>query len=73
MGFRVQVQSTSIGMPRGSMCEGVCVAAGVAAEGRDGPMSGGRRMECVGEWDVSSVGVQSEWGDVWRQDRKPHL
>jgi hypothetical protein len=33
MGFRVWVWSTSIRMPRGSVCEGVCIAVGVAVEG----------------------------------------
>jgi hypothetical protein len=33
MGLRVRVQSTSIGMPGGSVCEGACIAAGVAAVG----------------------------------------
>jgi hypothetical protein len=28
MGLRVQVQSMSIGMPGGSVCKGVCIAAG---------------------------------------------
>jgi hypothetical protein len=33
MGLRVRVQSTSMGMPGGSACEGVCIAAGVAVVG----------------------------------------
>jgi hypothetical protein len=33
MGLRVRVQSTSIGMPGGSACEGACIAAGVAVVG----------------------------------------
>jgi hypothetical protein len=33
MGLRVQVQLMSIGMPGGSAHEGVCIAAGVSAEG----------------------------------------
>jgi hypothetical protein len=55
---------------RGSAHEGVCIAAGVAAVG--GHVSGGRRMECAGERSVSSARVQSEWGDVWRHNGKPH-
>jgi hypothetical protein len=62
MGLRVQVQSTSIGTPRGSAHEGACIAAGVAAVG--GHVSGGRRMECGVEWNMLSVWVWSEWGDV---------
>jgi hypothetical protein len=30
----------------------------------EGPVSGGRRMECMGEWDMLSVWVQSERGDI---------
>jgi hypothetical protein len=33
MGLRVRVRSTSIRIPGGSACEGVCIAAGVAAVG----------------------------------------
>jgi hypothetical protein len=33
MGWRVRVQSTSIGTPGGSAREGVCIAAGVVAVG----------------------------------------
>jgi hypothetical protein len=32
-GLRVRVQSTSIGIPGGSACEGVCIAAGLTAVG----------------------------------------
>jgi hypothetical protein len=36
-------------------------------------VSEGGRTECVGERSVSSAMVRSEWGDVWRQDGRPHL
>jgi hypothetical protein len=59
------VQSMSIR----SACEGVCIVL----QWWEGPVSGGRRMECVGGQSVSSVRVQSECGDVWRHNGKPYL
>jgi hypothetical protein len=52
----------SMGIPGGSVHEGVCITAGVTVVG--GAVSGGKRMECMGERRVSSVRVQIECGDV---------
>jgi hypothetical protein len=55
---------------RGSAHEGVCIAAGVAVAG--GACEWRRENRVCRERSVSSARVQSEWGDVWRQDGRPH-
>jgi hypothetical protein len=69
--WRVSVWSMSIRMPGGTACEGVCIAAGVTVVAgacerrRENRVHGG--VKCV------LAKVQSEWADVWKPDRRPHL
>jgi hypothetical protein len=58
MGLRVQVQSMSIGIPGGSACKGVCIAAGITALGACEQRS--EKGMCGGAGYI--IGVGAEWG-----------
>jgi hypothetical protein len=71
MGFRVQVQSMSIVMPRGNTHEGVCIATGVMAEGEACEWRKENRVHrgavCPSHWGECGVSRGTA------EDGKPHL